>query len=90
MERRFELRKEALLNEAQVSPAVFIGWQERLEAFVEPFASCLVRSEQRQHALDFVSGLISDVDRKNVESIAYRIARSCNTSSDNRTGTTAP
>jgi SRSO17 transposase len=72
MERRFELRKEALLNEAQVSPAVFIGWQERLEAFVEPFASCLVRSEQRQHALDFVSGLISDVDRKNVESIAYR------------------
>ena len=72
MERRFELRKEALLNEAQVSPAVFIGWQERLEAFVEPFASCLVRSEQRQHALDFVSGLISDVDRKNTESIAYR------------------
>jgi len=72
MERRFELRKEALLNEAQVSPAVFIGWQERLEAFVEPFVSCLVRSEQRQHTLDFVSGLISDVDRKNTESIAYR------------------
>jgi len=70
MERRFELRKEALLNEAQVSPAMFAGSQERLEAFVEPFASCLVRSEQRQHALDFVSGLISDVDRKNVESIA--------------------
>lgn len=72
MERRFELRKEALLNEAQVSPAMFAGSLERLEAFVEPFASCLVRSEQRQHALDFVSGLISDVDRKNVESIAYR------------------
>jgi SRSO17 transposase len=72
MERRFELRKEALLKEAQVNPAVFVGWQERLEAFVEPYASCLVRSEQRQHALDFVSGLISDVDRKNVESIAYR------------------
>lgn len=72
MERRFELRKEALLNEAQVSPAVFAGWEERLEAFVEPFASCLVRSEQRQHTLDFVSGLISDVDRKNTESIAYR------------------
>ncbi len=72
MERRFELRMEALLNEAQVSPALFAGSQERLEAFVEPFASCLVRGEQRQHAVDFVSGLISDVDRKNVESIAYR------------------
>lgn len=72
MERRFELGKEALLKEAQVSPAMFAGSWERLETFVEPFASCLVRSEQRQHALDFVSGLISDVDRKNVESIAYR------------------
>ena len=72
MERRFELRREALLEEAQVSPAMFAGSQERLEAFVEPFASCLVRSEQRRHALDFVSGLISDVDRKNTESIAYR------------------
>jgi SRSO17 transposase len=72
MERRFELRKEALLNEAQVSPAMLAGSQERLQAFVEPFAGCLVRSEQRQHTLDFVCGLISDVDRKNVESIAYR------------------
>lgn len=72
MERRFEVRKEALLKEAQVSPALFAGSLERLEAFVKPFASCLVRSEQRQHALDFVSGLISDVDRKNTESIAYR------------------
>jgi SRSO17 transposase len=72
MERRFELRKEELLNEAQVSPAVFAGMQERLEAFVQPFASRLVRSEQRRHALDFVSGLVSDLRRKNTESIAYR------------------
>lgn len=72
MERRFELRKEALVQEAQVNPAAFADLQRRLESFVEPFARCMVRSEQRQHALDFVSGLISDVDRKNAESIAYR------------------
>lgn len=72
MDRRFELRKEALLQEAQVSPAMLAGALERLEAFVEPFAKCLVRREQRQHALNFVSGLVSDVDRKNTESIAYR------------------
>jgi len=72
MERRYELRKEALLEEAQVSPALFRSSLERLERFVEPFASCLVRKEQEQHALDFISGLISDVDRKNTESIAYR------------------
>lgn len=72
MERRFELRKEALLEEAQVSPALFAGSLERLTAFVEPFASKLVRSEQRRHAGEFISGLVSDLDRKNTESIAYR------------------
>jgi SRSO17 transposase len=72
MERRFELRKEALLDECQVSPSVFRGALDRLERFVEPFASCLARTEQRDHAKMFVSGLVSDVDRKNTESIAYR------------------
>lgn len=72
MERRFELRKEALLAECQVSPAVFRGFEDRLRQFVEPFASCLVRGEQREHAQTIVSGLISDLDRKNTESIAYR------------------
>ena len=72
MERRFELRKEALLAECQVSPSVFRGMEERLARFVEPYASCLVRTEQRQHTETMVSGLISDLDRKNVESIAYR------------------
>jgi len=72
MERRFELRKEALLAECQVSPSVFRGFEDRLEQFVEPFASCLVRTEQREHAMTIVSGLVSDLDRKNTESIAYR------------------
>ena len=72
MERRFELRKEALLAECQVSPSVFRGMEDRLERFVEPFASCLVRQEQREHAETMISGLISDLDRKNIESIAYR------------------
>ena len=72
MERRFELRKEALLAECQVSPSVFRGFEDRLQRFVEPFASCLARSEQRKHARTVVSGLISDLDRKNTESIAYR------------------
>lgn len=72
MERRFKLRKDALLAECQVSPSVFRGVFERLERFVAPFASCLVRKEQKEHAMMFVSGLVSDVDRKNTESIAYR------------------
>ena len=71
MERRFELRREAMLAEAQVSPAVFRGAVERLERFVQPFTACLVRREQVQHAVDFVTGLVTDLERKNTESIAY-------------------
>ena len=72
MERRFELRKEALLAECEVAPCVFRGAIERLERFIEPFADLLVRKEQQQHALTFLSGLVSDLDRKNTEAIAYR------------------
>jgi len=72
MERRFELRKEALMEECQVDRSVFDDAIARLKRFVEPFADRLVRTEQKRHALTFVSGLVSDVDRKNTESIAYR------------------
>lgn len=72
MERRFELRREALLAEAQVGADVFRGGVERLEEFVEPFARHLVRQEQVRHTKDFVAGLVSDLGRKNTESIAYR------------------
>lgn len=72
MDREFEFRKEALIEEAQVSPNVFRDNLERLEEFTVPFAQLLVRREQREHAANFISGLLSDLDRKNTESIAYR------------------
>jgi SRSO17 transposase len=72
MERRFELRKEELLADCQVSAAAISGMMGRLERFAEPFCACLRRPEQRQHAQTYVQGLLSDVDRKNAEAIAYR------------------
>src|SRR5271169_5448382 len=72
MERRYELRKEAMLAECEVAPQVFHGAVERLVKFVEPFAELLGQPAQQQHATDYLSGLISDLERKNVESIAYR------------------
>ena len=72
MERRFELRKEALLAECEVSSEVFRGAVERLAKFVEPFAELLGQPAQRRHTTEYLSGLISDLKRKNVESIAYR------------------
>jgi len=37
-----------------------------------PFVTRLRRSERREHAQVYVAGLLSDLERKNVESIAYR------------------
>jgi len=72
MERRFELRLDGLMEECEVPPAVFRGMMVRLEEFVVPFAECLIREEQRTHAGTYCAGLLSDLARKNAESIAYR------------------
>ena len=71
MERRFEVRKAELLAECRVTPAMFEGMRERLKEFAEPFLDWLLRREQREHARTYLVGLVSDVKRKNTESIAY-------------------
>ena len=72
MERRFELRKEELLAGCQVSPEAFTGIIGRLEKFAEPFLASLPSRESQGHGRTYVCGLLSDVQRKNTESIAYR------------------
>jgi SRSO17 transposase len=71
MERRFAARLEDLLDEATVNPAVLRDMLPRLERFVEPFAALLATPEQGRHLHEYVSGLVSNVKRKNAESIAY-------------------
>jgi SRSO17 transposase len=72
MEPRFECRKEQLLAGCQVSPTVFDGVISRLEDFAQPFAASLPSPESRHHWRTYLAGLLSDVERKNAESIAYR------------------
>jgi SRSO17 transposase len=69
---RYRLRKQELLAECDVPPEVFQGGIERLAEFARPFADCLARREQEDHARTYLAGLVSDLRRKNVESIAYR------------------
>lgn len=71
MERRYQVRLQELLDDALVEPEQWRGMLARLEQFVEPFAACLVRTKQRTLAGQYVAGLASQVERKNVESIAY-------------------
>jgi SRSO17 transposase len=71
MDRRFAARREQILADAEVHPAVPRGALPRLERFLDPFVASLRRSEQAQHARRYVAGLLSDLGSKNTESIAY-------------------
>lgn len=71
MERRFEARRKELLADAVLDPAVLRDALPRMERFVAPFAACLGEPAQQRHVREYVAGLISDLERKNVEAIAY-------------------
>jgi SRSO17 transposase len=71
MERRYQVRLQELLDDAVASADQWQGMLTRLERFVEPFAALLARRKQRTLAQQYVAGLASHVERKNVESIAY-------------------
>jgi SRSO17 transposase len=72
MERRFELRKQQLLEDAELKSGLSKGMLDRLETFVKPFAATLGRRDTQENAHQYIGGLLSDLERKNVESIAYR------------------
>jgi len=69
---RYRLRKQQLLDECEVPQEVFRGGIGRLGEFARPFADCLGRREQKDHARTYLAGLVSDLEHKNAESIAYR------------------
>jgi len=71
MERRFAARRDQLLADAEVDPRISRGVLARLECFLEPVVELLQRSEQGGHARSYVAGLVSELEYKNVESIAY-------------------
>jgi len=71
----FEKRRQELLDECKIAPQVFGNVMPRLEKFMDPFVECFVRREQVAHSQMFVQGLLSDLEDKNVESIAYRFGQ---------------
>jgi SRSO17 transposase len=71
MERRYQARLDELLDDAEVRPGLLRGLLGRLETFLEPFVRSLCCAEQRTNAHHYVSGLLSDLQSKDAESIAY-------------------
>jgi SRSO17 transposase len=71
MERRFRVRLDELLIDAEVCSGLLRGVMPRLEEFLQPFVAALQSVEQKTNAKQYVSGLMSDLDSKDVESISY-------------------
>ena len=72
MERRYAARKHEILEDTKLTPQVTRRMLNRLIAFSQPFVSTLGRVELKKHAHEYLQGLLSDLERKNVESIAYQ------------------
>ncbi len=60
-----------MLAQAEVSPELIRGLLERLGTFAEPFAKSLPEPEQQRHVAEYMTGLLSGLERKTGEAIAY-------------------
>jgi SRSO17 transposase len=71
MERRYRVRLDELIEDAEVPPGLLRGVVPRLETFLQPFVQALRSAEQQTNARHYVQGLLSDLPSKDAESIAY-------------------
>jgi SRSO17 transposase len=70
MDRRFEDRKQAMLAEC-VAGAELMSAPAHLKEFLRPFQN-LLGPAAAEHSEEYAQGLLSNLERKNVESIAYQ------------------
>ena len=70
MEARYALRTSQLLDACQIAPEIFEQVMPRLYAFMKPFVRIFQGQAADQHAKTSVCGLLSNVERKNIASIA--------------------
>ena len=75
MDAEYATRKRQLLDECQIAPEIFQQVMPRLATFMIPFVAPFCRQEPSQHAQTYICGLLSAVERKNIESIAYRFGQ---------------
>jgi SRSO17 transposase len=72
MRQRFRTRLHELEQEALVEPNLFRDLLPRLQTFLVPFLDISLRTpEQDAHAQHYCAGLLSHLQRKNAEGIAY-------------------
>ncbi len=76
MEARYAFRKRPLLDECPMAPEIFEQVMPRLSTFMQPFGRIFQGQAADQHATTSVCGLLSNVERQNLASMAYRCGQS--------------
>ena len=71
METRYAPRRQEMLDSAVCSPKVTAEVLAELDEFLKPYSQSLNEPEQRTHTLEYVQGLVSSLDSKTGEAIAY-------------------
>ena len=71
MERRFQVRLEQMMAQAEMLPEQWEDGLQQLAEFVQPFAAKLASPSQRDCLQEYLRGLLSNLERKNAEAIAY-------------------
>ena len=64
MERRFAVRYEELMAEAEVKPEALEDVLKRLGEFVKPFAASLKHEAQQQHAAEYIAGWVPTLNAR--------------------------
>jgi hypothetical protein len=75
MEARYATRKPQLLAACQVAPAIFDQGLPRLTTFMTPLVETCCRQALDQQAQPDIGGLLSEVERTNIASSAYRFGQ---------------
>ena len=71
---RYEERFQEMMAQAEVSPDAMRGLLDRLETFVDPYCASLGAGERRR-AAEYLTGLLSHLEHKTAEGIAYLLDR---------------
>jgi SRSO17 transposase len=71
MVKRYTINSEFVFEDCLVTPSVYEGVLQRFDEFITPFIAHLHARSHQQKARDYMRGLLSDTERKNIESISY-------------------
>jgi SRSO17 transposase len=71
MERRFRVRLDELLHDTHIPARLVRDLLPDLHSFLQPFLRALLTPEQQTNATHYIQGLLSDLEGKDIESIAY-------------------